>query len=193
MFNWDEEEKKAGGNADFLDYAPAGEYKVKLDKVEVRDNSAWKSPKAVFHWQDAEYKYPSSVFHSIALSNPSFRRVHFRNIIMEFGVKKENAQKLIEQAEAKDDRDSLAKTYQAMFNRLAQKHPEVTIVVRPQMRDGKPVTSDKGTPLSESDFANHSLQLNSKPQQAAPTSSAGADDLFGGEEITLAEDEIPFI
>lgn len=196
-FDWDKEEQNAGGS-NFIEYVPNGEYKVKLDKVEIKDNVAWKSPMVIFNWQEGEYKYPRSASHPLAISNPSFRRVHMRNILMEFGIAKETAQKLIEQAETDEAREKLAKGYETMFARVAQKHMEVDIIVRTQMRNGKPVTSEKGTVLSESDFASPHLQLGRK-QQTAPTSvsttttAAPVDDgLFGEEATDIKQDEIPF-
>lgn len=191
-FNWDEEEKNAGGNENFLEYAPNGEYKVKLDEVEVKDSPQWKSPMVVFSWQDGEYKYQKSVAHWLSMGNPSFRRVHMRNILMEFGASKENAQKLIEQADADGTRDKIVKGYRAMFNRLAQKQGEVRIVVRSQMRDGKPVLSSNGTVFGESDFANRKLQLGGGNSKPAPSAETLADSFFGGEEVAITEDEIPF-
>lgn len=191
-FDWTEEEKNAGGSENFLDYAPNGEHKVKLDKVEVKDNQGWKSPMVVFSWQDGEYKYPRSAAHWLSMGNPSFRRVHMRNILMEFGASKENAQKLIEQAEADGSRDKLVKGYQAVFNRVAQKHGEVAIVVRTQMRNGKPVISDKGTAYGESEFANRKLRLSDGNSKPAETTEAALDEFFGGEEVAITEDEIPF-
>lgn len=196
-FNWEEDEKQAGGSTNYLAYAPNGEYKVKLEKVEVKNNDNWKAPMVSFIWQDGEYKYPSNVAHWLYIGNPSFRRVHMRAILMEFGVVKENAQKLIEQAEGDQERPTLVKGYQAMFDRLAQKHPEVTIVVRPQMRDGKPVTSKKGYIWGESDFNNPALQVGKKEKTTTPESNATPiDDLFGGETASetasLPNNEIPF-
>lgn len=172
------------GNTNFVSYAPAGDYEVKLEKVEIRDNPNWKSPMAIFSWQEDEYKYPYSVAHWLSLASPNFRHGHFRAILMELGLSQSTAEQQMEKAEADEDREKMAKAYQALFDRVAQKHPTVKITVRPQVRDGKPVTSGKGTPLTESEFANPRLQLGKKSSKAGPAKEAAPmDDLFGDSEV----------
>lgn len=188
MFDWDEDEKQVGAN-NFKNYAPNGEYEVKLAKVEVKDKDTWGCPKLAFSWQeDDQYKYPNSgLNHPLSLAKPAFRRVHARNILMELGASKEAAQQAVETAEKDQDRAKLAKAYQQVFDRIAQRQPVVKIVVRDQMRDGKPVTSAKGVVYSESEFANPALQIGNKGKKIEVTTPTEA---LGGEEITV--NEIPF-
>lgn len=186
--DWDNIEKEVGA-VRYKGYAPNGEYEVKLDKVEVKDKDTWGCPKLAFSWQeDDQYKYPNSgLNHPLSLAKPAFRALHARGILMEFGVAKEAAQQAVETAERDQDRQKLAKAYQAIFDRIAQKHPVVKIIVRDQLRDGKPVKSAKGTTYSESEFANPALQIGGTPKKVESTSPL---DALGGDEISGGE--IPF-
>lgn len=193
--NW-EEVLDGASPADFKAYAPQGEYEVQLEKVAVRDKEGWKSPMVTFQWATDEYKYPNSTAHWLSLAKPNWRVVHFMVILMEFGLPEAKAKELIELAEKNDDRAKLVAAYQHIFDLLAQRKPKVRVIVKPQTRDGRPVISGKGTPLTESDFANSNLRLGGEQSAPAAESVAGtvADSLVGeldGEE-PLNLTEIPF-
>lgn len=179
MFDWDEIEKSANAGRG-KDYAPNGEYTVKLAGIKVQDNQNWKSPCFDMTWQDSDqYQFPKSVRHWLPLGNDSFRRFHARAVLMELGIPKEKAQQAIEAAEKDTSRAALVKSYQQVFDRVAKQSPEVKIVVRDQMRDGKPVKSDKGTTYSESDFANRPAGLGeSTPKvEASSATDINPDDI----------------
>lgn len=167
-FNWDEKEKEANiGERQFKDYCPNGEYTVKLAGVKLEDSPGWKSPALTFEWaEDETYRYPKSVRHWLSQSNASWRQVHNRNLLMAFGLTKDKAQQFIEQVEKDQDRTKLGKAYEALYRRLAERRPETKIVVQDQLRDGKPVISDKGTVYGESDFATYGCRVMPIPEAA---------------------------
>lgn len=139
-------------------YAPNGEYKVKLEKVEVIDRDGWKSPALTFTWaEDDKHRYCRSVYHWLSIENESYRRGHNRSILMALGIEKTRAEELVDAAEKSQSRDGLKKGYEALYKRVSQRHPETTIVIQDQYRDGKPVIriSEKGTQYTpnESDFS----------------------------------------
>lgn len=187
MINWDEADKQTGGNNTYKQYAPNGEYKVKLDHVEVRDKDTWKSPAMEFHWKDTdEYKFPKSATHWLSIPNPSWRAVHNRNIIMQFGVEKKKAEELVEAAERDQDRIKLVKAYEELYKRLAERGNEVEITVHDQYgRDGKLVKSPKGYAYSETDFKGYGARMANAPKEPAVQDGAAED-----EPIDL--NEIPF-
>lgn len=188
--NWEQVEQENGGSRNFKDYAPLGTHEVELEKVEVKDRDSWKSPAVEFQWkEDDNYKYPKSTAHWLSLDKPAFRLGHFRDILVELGLPKDRANQLIEAAERDQEREKLVKAYQYLFEQVVARHPKVKVLVREQLdRNGKKVLSPKGTPYSETDFANTHLQLGRKPAPAQQELSPLAD--MGGEEINL--ESIPF-
>lgn len=159
MFDWDEIEKQATAGRS-KDYAPNGEYTTKIASIKMQDNENWKSPCFDITWQDNDqYQFPKSIRHWLPLGNENFRRFHARAVLMELGIPKDKAQQAIETAEKDTSRAALVKGYQQVFDRAVKQAPAVKIVVRDQLRDGKPVKSDRGTTYGESDFANHPAGL----------------------------------
>lgn len=182
--NWDKLEKEAGQEQQkqFKSYAPNGEYKVKLEKVEVIDRPGWKAPAVQFIWaEDNDYKYPKSVNHWLSLENAAWRAVHQRNILMTFGFDKKKAEALIETTEKNTDREKLKQAYEALYKKVAERHPEVAIIIQDQYRDNKPVVviGSKGTPYTpnESDFASSNCRVMKQPQLTDPL--AGAEEVSG--------------
>lgn len=191
MSNWAELEKQAGVDNNFKSYAPNGEYKVKLDHVEVRDKDTWKAPGLEFHWAESpDYKFPKSITHWLSLANPAWRAVHNRNILMQFGVEKTKAEELIDAAEKNTDRAKLVQAYGALYKRVAERGSEVEITVHDQYdRNGNKaiaISKDgaKYTP-SETDFKSSSCRMAN-----APKNNTVADTMGDGADINL--DEMPF-
>lgn len=190
--NWEEAEKNAGGNKrqQYKEYAPNGEHTVKLDSVEVVDKATWKSPAVRFTWaEDDKYKYSKSINHWLSTTNPSWRAVHQRNILMALGIEKEKAQQLVGAIEEQKDLDraKLVKGYEAMWKRVAERHPETKIVIQDQWRDGKPVTSSNGTVYHESDFSSTLCRMMEEHAVSDADPLEGAE---GTEDIDLST--IPF-
>lgn len=190
--DWDAVKSASDNTQKFKNYAPNGEYTVKFEKATVVDKEGWKSPAVEFEWQESdEYKFSKSPRHWLSLGNPNWRVYHVLCILKELGIGEDSAKKLLESAET-DDRAKLVKNYQDLFNRAAQKHPEVKVVVRTQMRDGKPVLSASGLAFSETEFATPGAGLApSMPKATEP--QPAADELFGDDVLTGEDnEEIPF-
>lgn len=183
--NWDEIDKQ-NNNQNFKEYAPNGEYKVKLDHVEIRDKATWRSPALEFHWKETEsYKFPKSCTHWLSITNPAWRASHNRAILIQFGIEKKKAQELVEVAERDQDRAKLVKGYEELYKRIADRGNEVTITVHDQYdRDGKPVMSPKGYAYTESDFKQGARMAN------APKKGVVADMIGDDTELNLSD--IPF-
>lgn len=186
MVDWKHAEEESNYQ-EYKQYAPDGEYKVKLAKVTVKDSPNWKSPCVEFEWEeDDQYAYPKSTAHWLSLAKPGWRAIHQRGILMELGIKKEDAEKAIDAAEKDQDREKLVKAYQAMYDRLVQHHPEANIVIVKQYREGKPVLASNGKHYSHSDFASSSVRM----AEAAPKSTPAEDMGEVAEDIDLGD--IPF-
>lgn len=184
--DWDEVTK---GSQDFKDYAPNGEHTAKLESIKITDKEGWKSPAIDITWQeDDTYKYPRNARHWLSMANQTFRVRHVLEMLKEFGISEAQAKQAIEGAEKHEDRASLVKAYQAVFDKAASRHPEVEIVVQPQMRDGKPVLSDKGTPYSESEFKNPRLVIQGGKKEEKPLVVSPSS--LDAEELT--DESIPF-
>lgn len=185
-YDWDALDKEQPAqNPQYKAYAPNGEYKVKLEKVEVVDRDGWKSPALTFTWaEDDEHRYCRSVYHWLSVENESYRRGHNRSILMALGLEKAKAEQLVDAAEKDQSRDGLKKGYAALYKRVAERHPETTILVQDQYRDGKPVLSDKGYAYGESDFVAFGARTMQLVEHQAN------DPLAGSEPIDM--DEIPF-
>lgn len=165
--NWDEIDKQSNSQS-FKDYAPNGTYKVKLDHAEIRDKDTWKSPALEFHWQETDqYKFPKSCTHWLSITNPAWRARHNRDILVQFGIDKAKAQEMIEAAERDQDRLKLAKSYEELYKRIADRGNEVEVTVHDQYdRNGNLVKSQNGTVYGETDFKSTSVRMANEPKQA---------------------------
>lgn len=183
--DWGEIDKKSNSQ-NFKSYAPNGEYKVKLDHVEVRDKDTWKSPALEFHWaESSDYKFPKSVTHWLSIPNPTWRARHNRDILMLFGVEKAKAEELVEAAEKDQDRLKLIKAYESLYKRIAERGAEVEITVHDQYdRNGNLVKSANGTVYGESDFKSSGVRMAIPPKTASSPADAA--------EEALDLDSIPF-
>lgn len=187
--DWEEVDKQNSKQSQhgYKDYAPNGEYKVKLDHVEIRDNDKWKSPAMTFWWKEtADHKFPKTCTHWLSIPKPTYRQGHNLNILKAFGIEEAKAKELIEAAERDQDRIKLVKGYEALYKRIAERGAEVEITVHDQYdRDGNVVTSPSGTVYSESDFKAWGCRTANRPKKATVADKMGDD-----EEIDL--NEIPF-
>lgn len=176
----------------YKDYAPLGNYKVKVEKSTVATTTTG-SVRVIFEFQDSdEYKYPKSAAHWVSRKNINWTKWHHKCLLQVLGVSEENSKKAIDSVE-KDGAtiDQLVKGYQALYDRACSRHPEVEIEVREQYdRDGNKVLSDKGYAYTESEFADRSVYSSNKPKTASETVES-VDDL-GGEDAEINIDDIPF-
>lgn len=189
--NWDEIEAEAAENS-FKQYAENGEHTVSVAEVAYKDNgNGWFE----MTFEDSEVKYPKL---SIAFfgDDKIKRRAHYYKEVMKLlGVTEDQARKAVDTCESKNNRADVAKMYTDMFNRLAKKHPKITIEVRDQYdRNGQPVRSAQGTIYGESVFSKESgLQFKSKGNQG-PAVGANDDPLAGAEDASgeIEINDLPF-
>lgn len=187
--NWDDIEKEATTNKQFLDYAPNGEHTVKVKEAKGKDNgNGWFE----FTFEDAEYKFPKLSFAFFGDAKINYRAHYYKEVMKLLGCTEDQARKAVEVCEGKDNRDDVFKAYADAFGKLAKKHPQMTIEVRDQYdRDGNPVMSESGTVYGESVFAKKSgLQFPSNGAKKVQTTS---DPLDGAEDISEENDlSLPF-
>lgn len=187
--DWGKVEQGMGGDSNFKNFAPKGEYKVKLASVEIRDNDNWKSPAMTFNWEETDqYKFPRSATHWLSIPNPAYRQGHNLSILKAFGIEEKKAKELIENVEKDQDRLKLIRAYEDLYKRVASRGVETTITVHDQCRDGKLVkavskkTGKEYTP-TESDFTAFRARVAEQPKEQ-PTEST--------EDEFINPDEIPF-
>lgn len=188
--DWSTIEAEANTNKNFLDYAPNGEHTVKVDEVTKRDNGkGWFE----FTFVDGEYKYPKLSFAFFGDDKVNFRAHYYKEVMKQLGASEEAARKAVEVCEGKSGRENIFKAYADAFNRLAKKHPELTIEVRDQFdRDGNPVRSANGTTYSESVFSRKSgLQF---PSNGVKKTETKAEDILeeGKEAEEIEISDLPF-
>ena len=168
--DWDKIESEMGGQ--YKDYAPAGVYKVKCIGVEVKEVGSNGSVVEKFQFEeDDKYQYPTAD-HWISRKNDNFRAYHQKNLLVALGASESNAKTVVEKAEAKDF-DYAVKAYDAAFNTLLKKAPEVEIEV---YQDGK---------YSRAEFTDRSVAMPHDSSDKKP-----ATDIADDEEIDLTD--LPF-
>ena len=169
--DWDKIESEMGGQ--YKDYAPVGTYKVKCIGVEIKEVGSNGSVVEKFQFEEGDYQYPTAD-HWISRKNDNFRAYHQKNLLVALGASESNAKAVVEKAEAKDF-DYAVKAYDAAFNTLLKKAPEVEIEV---YQDGK---------YSRAEFTDRSVAMPHGENNKKPaTTEASSDD----EEIDLTD--IPF-
>lgn len=185
--NWDDIEKEATTNKQYLDYAPNGEHTVKVKEATKKDNgSGWFE----FTFEDTDYKFPKLSFAFFGDTKVNYRAHYYKEVLKLLGCTEAQARKTVELCEGEDSREKVFGAYASVFDKLAKKHPQMTIEVRDQYdRDGNPVMSENGTVYGESVFAKKSgLQFPSnKPKKV----QSFDDPLDGAEEIDPLE-SLPF-
>lgn len=173
----------------YKDYAPNGVHTAVLDHVEITDKDTWKSPRVVYFWaEDDQYKYPRSYAHWLSMKSPDWRAKHNIQVLIALGIDKKKATELVKAAE-NPDREKMAKGYEAMYKRVAERKPKAEIIVQGQYRDGKPVCSANGTQYSESDFTMFGARMMEQPP-AAPTAIDPLEGASDVENIDLGD--LPF-
>ena len=181
--SWDELENKYN---QFKDWAPDGDFKVKVDKVEVRESSTGTKWMDIFLLQDEQYSYPR-FSHPISSKNAGWRKWHFHLIFMQLGASKEDARKAADTCEAKGDFEKIAAAYVQAASRLAAKHPEIEIKVWTE-------PGSNGNNYARADFKDSKVSMGSgnNNSTATPAPKPSDNPLEGAEEITVAEEDFPF-
>ena len=180
MSNWKDIENEFAGN--FKNYAPEGEHKTKVSKVELVESSQKKTPGLNFFFADnEEYAFPKfGTTHWVSTGNVNWRKYHSRELFRELGLTKEQAEKTVDLCEDKKDLDKIMQAYLQMFEKAIAKSGEVDVVVFKRKADDKYPTVD---------FANGNVRMN-RPEEEPKESAPLADVEDATEEIDASE--IPF-
>lgn len=183
--NWDEIEAEATSNKQYKDYAPNGEYTVKVAEAIKKDNgNGWFE----FTFEDTEYKFPKLSFAFFSDEKVKYRAHYYKEVMKLLGCTEDQARKAVEACEGKEGRANVHKAYGDAFGKLAKKHPQMKIEVRDQYdRDGNQVVSASGNVYGESVFAKSTgLQFPSNGAKKPTTDLlAGAEEVSEEEELTL--------
>lgn len=196
MINWDKLEEEFNN---FKPQAPEGKYKVKVDKVEVKQLPSGSIPVTFKFENSKEYSFPWGT-HWVSTGNIGWTQWHHKQLLQVLGINEDNAKKAIDNLYSKGDPDVdpeiLVKNFQAIYDKVAAKHPEAEIVVRPQLdQNGEYRYNKKGYQQFESEFTDSrvfSAQQTTKVDgvHAEKVEEAPAE---GVEELTEDElDSIPF-
>lgn len=188
--DWDELDKEF--EPKFKDYAPEGNYDVKLEEVEKKtlDSGAIVFDFSFAETDEYQYQKASKFFFT---KNVNFRKFHYRNLMMVLGASKENANKAVDACEGKKSDESITEAYLQMFKRLIEKHPTVKIEVRQSYdKNGHPRVSSKGTKIREAVFSDPSVYFpaDKKNEQADDDDSILDTSDDASDEIDISE--IPF-
>ena len=181
-FNWDDIQKDAGGN--FKDYAPDGEHTVKVKEVTSRESSTgtiW----IEINFEEDDYKYPK-ISHPLSFKNDKWRMWHFKEIFRALGADDDAAKKAVESCETKTGNENIAKAYVAAYNRLAAKHPELTIVVSGE-------EGSNGKVYARADFKGQLAMGDRDSSTSSPKAQEEASDDEEVEDTLSADvDSLPF-
>lgn len=161
--NWDELETQYGGTR--KPQAEEGEYKVKLDKVEVKQLTSG-SIAVKFEFASEKFSIPWCT-HWVSTKNAGWTQWHHKNLLQVLGVNEDTAKAAINKLynAHSQNPEMLVKGFQLMYDKTAEKHPAVDIVVRPQRdRNGELRYSEKGYQQFESEFKDPRVFMANKPK-----------------------------
>lgn len=181
----------------FKPQAPEGKYKVTINAIEVKSLDSGAIAVTFKFKNSAEYSFPWAT-HWISMNNRGWTQWHHKQLLEVFGVRKEDAMKAIDNAEDKagDNANLVVSAYEAIYKKIALKHPEVEIVVRPQYdQDGNYRYSQKGYQQFESEFTDSRVFSDNTPVKvdgvhAERVEKPADTEPAAEEEMNL--DEIPF-
>lgn len=146
--DWNSIDEEFGG--DFLPYAEPGVYKVKLCDVEVKPVGAKGNNIVKFIFEEGDVKYPSAD-HWMSKDKTNWRIKHMKDLLTVLSGNEENAKKVCEMAESKNDFDYAAKAYEKAFSTLAKKKPEVEIEVFPDGKYSRAEFTDRRVAMKRDD------------------------------------------
>lgn len=176
----------------FKPQAPEGTYKVKVEKVEVKQLDSGAIPVTFTFANSNDHSFPWCT-HWVSTGNAGWTQWHHKQLLQVLGVNEDNAKKAIVNLYSKDTiltPDSLVKGFQNIYKKVAEKHPEVEIVVRPQLdQNGEFRYSKKGYQQFESEFTDprvFSAQQNKQPAKQEDVAQEYEDDL------DIEDDDVPF-
>ena len=148
--NWDsiEEEYKGG---QYKDYAPEGKYTVKFNGVEIKPAGNKGNNIVKFKFEETDdYQFPTAD-HWMSKDKTNWRIKHMKDLLTVLSGNEDNAKKVCEMAESKNDFDYAAKAYEKAFDTLAKKKPEVEIEVFPDGKYSRAEFTDRRVAMKHDD------------------------------------------
>lgn len=189
--NWDTLESQFNN---FKPQAPEGIYKVKVEKVDVKHLPSGSIPVTFTFANSKDYSFPWCT-HWVSTNNVGWTQWHHKQLLQVLGVNEDNAKKAIENAYAKCDRGAtmpaaLISAMQNIYNKIADKKPEVEIIVRPQLdQNGEFRYSQKGYQQFESEFTDPRVFSAQQTKQQTKQEEV-AQEPEG--DLNIEDDDIPF-
>lgn len=178
MSNWTDIENEF--NKGYKEYAPEGEHKTKVSKVELVESSQKKTPGLTFFFADNEdYTFPkfgATHWFPTDENKINWRKYHSRELLRELGLTKEQAEKTVDMCEDKEEADKIMNAYLQMFEKAIAKSGEVDVVVFKRREDDKYTTID---------FAKGNVRIN-RPEEEKKEEPVVEES----EEVDLGE--LPF-
>lgn len=165
----------------YKDYAPEGKFKVKVADIEVKKAGNNGNYVAELTFEETnDLKFPKASYW-LSKEKASWRIHTMKELLSVLSGNEDNAKKVCEMAESKDDYEYAVKGYEKGLKALAAKHVETEIEVYFGGR-----YSSKGTPMNNATLADP--RVNKKKKVENP--------LAGAEQVALDEtpdfDSIPF-
>ena len=178
--DWDKVE--ADNATKFLEYAPEGVHKTKIDEVVLKEASTGSKGIEFRLADNKEYSFPKyGAVAWVSMKNPGWRQHHMKELFVVLGFTEEQARKAVEQCEAKEDK--LAEAYLDMFKKALPKSKEVEVDVFYKHEDDK---------YSTWDFNSNKVRMN-RPEQDDKKEEKKEDILADAVELTTEEtDALPF-
>lgn len=182
--DWEKLEEQFGS---FKPQAPEGTYKVKLDRVEVKQLDTGSIPVTFKFANSSDYSFPWCT-HWVSTGNKGWTQWHHKQMLQVLGINKDNAKQAIENLYNKDpSAEQLVKGFQNIYDKAVAKHPEVEVVVRPQVdQNGEYRYSQKGYQQFESEFTDPRVF------SAQQTKQAEQEPAEEPVEDVISEDDVPF-
>ncbi len=180
--NWDEIETKY--QKKYKDYAKAGQYKLKCTGVEAKEVVGKDNVVFKFSFAETETEQFPTADEWFSYSKDGWRIHHAKCLFMVLGLNETQARSAVEKAEEKNGKSNQVKTYEALFNTLLKKQPEVDVEV---------VAPDERHKYSWSRFTNPLVLMKDSKKKQDDTDTANdaiASVLDEGETIT--ENDLPW-
>lgn len=176
--DWGTAEEKAG----FKNYLADGDYTTRCDGVEIKEVGQNGSVIMKFHLESLDNGQFPTADHWLSFNNENFRYVHSKRLMVLFGATEEAAKKAVEMAESKSGKENIIKAYDACFNKLLIKKPEVKVEV---------YTDEDG--FAKAEFKDRSVAMShSKTPQKENKGDSASDIIDNGEKVDLTDAELPF-
>lgn len=178
----------------FKPQAPEGTYKVKVEKVEVKQLPSGSIPVTFTFANSKDHSFPWCT-HWVSIGNVGWTQWHHKQLLQVLGVNEDNAKKAIENAYDKCTSGStmpaaLITALQNIYDKIAAKKPEVEIVVRPQVdQNGEFRYSQKGYQQFESEFTDPRVFSAQQTKQQTKQEDVEQE---AEEDLGIEDDEMPF-